>query len=89
MRELWDVVLMGRGGDGKSGQRAEHGWHGFLERAFNENRPWPQVLREMGFAAEVAVGAVRLTLGRHTTAGQIDEAIAALKAAWGSLRRAD
>jgi cysteine desulfurase len=49
----------------------------------------PQVLREMGFAAEVAVGAVRLTLGRHTTAGQIDEAIAALKAAWGSLRRAD
>ena len=47
MRELWDVVLMGRGGDGKAGQRAEHGWHAYLERAFNANRPWPQVLREI------------------------------------------
>jgi len=44
----------------------------------------PHVLREMGFAADVAVGAVRLTLGRHTTADQVDAAITALVAAWRS-----
>ncbi|MBI5493448.1 MAG: cysteine desulfurase [Deltaproteobacteria bacterium] len=43
------------------------------------------VLRAMGVAEEIAVGAVRLTLGRGTTAEHVDRAAAKLSAAWKAL----
>jgi cysteine desulfurase len=42
----------------------------------------PHVLTEMGIAPDVAVGAVRLTLGRSTTADDVTRAAAALAAGW-------
>ncbi|HEY0882160.1 MAG TPA: cysteine desulfurase NifS, partial [Archangium sp.] len=44
-----------------------------------------QVLLEMGVPATVALGAVRLTLGRHTTEADVDAAISQLVASWRSL----
>jgi cysteine desulfurase len=40
------------------------------------------VLRAMGIADEVAIGAVRLSLGRGTTSAEIERAAAALIEAW-------
>jgi cysteine desulfurase len=42
----------------------------------------PHVLTEMGVAPEVAVGAVRLTLGRSTTADDVARAAGSLAAGW-------
>ncbi|MEW5739991.1 MAG: cysteine desulfurase family protein [Myxococcota bacterium] len=42
----------------------------------------PHVLTEMGFAPDVAVGAVRLTLGRTTTQDEVERAATALVAGW-------
>ncbi len=41
----------------------------------------------MGIAADEALGSVRLSLGRNTTAAQITHAAAALIAAWQSTAR--
>jgi mono/diheme cytochrome c family protein len=48
MRELWDVILMGRpkrerGED----QRRKNGWWTFLEINFRTNRPWDEMVRTM------------------------------------------
>ena len=47
MREIFDVVLMGRGSERSMRQRREEEWHAYLERCFAENRPWDQVAREI------------------------------------------
>ena len=46
----------------------------------------PQVLLEMGFPPERAVGAVRLSLGRQTTAAEVEAAAQQLIASWRCLR---
>ncbi|MBI1842019.1 MAG: DUF1553 domain-containing protein [Verrucomicrobia bacterium] len=46
MREIWDVALMGRGGERMEKAREEARWFDFLERSFRENRPWNDVLRD-------------------------------------------
>lgn len=46
-REVFDVVLMGRGRPDSFARRAEFGWHAFLERSFNSSRPWDEVCREI------------------------------------------
>lgn len=46
-REIWDVLLMGRGTDRKWDRRKDSGWHQFLEQAFQQNRPWNDVVRDM------------------------------------------
>lgn len=48
----------------------------------------PTVLLEMGFAPEVALGAVRLTLGRATSRADVDDAVRALAESWRRLARA-
>jgi len=40
------------------------------------------VLSAMGIGSEVALGAVRLSLGRGSDAGQVDEAVRVLARAW-------
>lgn len=48
----------------------------------------PHVLTEMGFPPEVAVGAVRLSLGRSTNGEDVAQAAAALAAGWRRARAA-
>ncbi|MEZ5325379.1 MAG: DUF1549 domain-containing protein [Verrucomicrobiales bacterium] len=47
MRELWDTFLMGRGKrQNHEDRRKENGWWAFLEKAFRENRPWNDTVRD-------------------------------------------
>ena len=48
MRELWDVILMGRPKrENQEERRKQSGWWAFLENAFRTNRPWNQTVRAM------------------------------------------
>ena len=48
MRELWDYFLMGRPKRGTSEERRKQsGWHGFLERVFQNNQPWPHTVHQI------------------------------------------
>lgn len=48
MRELWDVILMGRAKrDNQEERRRNNGWWGYLENAFRANRPWNETVRDL------------------------------------------
>ncbi len=47
MREIFDVVLMGRADSKRVTQREEHHWNQFLESAFTNDRPWNEVVRQL------------------------------------------
>jgi hypothetical protein len=48
MRELWDVILMGRTKrDNQEDRRKNNGWWSFLEHSFRTNRPWNETVRAM------------------------------------------
>ncbi len=48
MRELWDVILMGRTKRGAHEERRrENGWWTFLENSFRANRPWNETVRDL------------------------------------------
>jgi len=48
MRELWDVILMGRPKrENQEDRRKQNGWWAFLESAFRTNRPWNETVRAM------------------------------------------
>jgi mono/diheme cytochrome c family protein len=48
MRELWDVMLMGRPKRGnQEDRRKQNGWWAFLENSFRTNRPWNETVRAM------------------------------------------
>lgn len=47
LREVWDVVLMGRTSPEREKRRADRGWHAYLEDAIRRNRPWNEVVREL------------------------------------------
>jgi mono/diheme cytochrome c family protein len=48
MRELWDVVLMGRTKrDNHEDRRKQNGWWTFLEGSFRTKRPWNETVRAM------------------------------------------
>jgi hypothetical protein len=50
-REVFDVVFMGRPErQRKIAERRTSGWHEYLDAAFNRNRPWDQVCREVVLA---------------------------------------
>jgi len=47
MRELWDVILMGRPKrDNQEERRKQNGWWSFLESSFRTNRPWNETVRD-------------------------------------------
>ena len=47
MRELWDVILMGRPKrENQEERRKQNGWWSFLENSFRANRPWNETVRE-------------------------------------------
>ncbi len=47
MRDVFDVVLMGRALEKAVQGRQTNQWHAFLERAFADNLPWNQIVREL------------------------------------------
>ena len=48
MRELWDVILMGRPKrENQEDRRKQNGWWSFLENSFRTNRPWNETVRAM------------------------------------------
>jgi hypothetical protein len=47
MREIFDVVLMGRPRRNQEAGRHDHGWFDFLEYSFRTNLPWNQVVRDI------------------------------------------
>jgi hypothetical protein len=85
MRDVFDVVLMGRAQNGRRGERAyrqrrESGWFEYLETVFRESRPWNQVVREMLLArptGEIDRGAVQFLYERNDKHQEIAEAAAA------------
>ena len=47
MREIWDVLLMGRPKrDNQEERRKQNGWWSFLENSFRTNRPWNETVRD-------------------------------------------
>ncbi len=79
MSELFDAVLMGRGGPGKQNQRVQNGWHDYLAANFNQNRPWNEMVREILLArpkGEAEKGAVWFLYERKDNHQDIAEAIA-------------
>ena len=46
-REIWDALLMGRNAGRREKRRQENGWFDFLEGAFQQDRPWDEVVRVM------------------------------------------
>lgn len=80
MRELWDVILMGRTkrGNGED-RRKENGWWTFLETSFRTNRPWNETVRSMLIArpsAPVEKGASWFLYERRNEHQAIAEAVA-------------
>jgi len=47
MREMFDILLLGRVDKGKLERRENNGWHSYLETVFRENRPWNEFVREI------------------------------------------
>ena len=47
MREIFDGVLMGRRGTHWEDRRRQNQWFDYLESAFNQNRPWNEVVGEI------------------------------------------
>ena len=46
-REIWDALLMGRHTGRREKRRQENGWFDYLEGAFQQDRPWDEVVRVM------------------------------------------
>ncbi len=47
MREVFDVVLMGRADAQEENRRRDHQWFAFLERAFEQNHGWDRIVRQL------------------------------------------
>lgn len=45
--DLFDALLMGRAEERKYAERVKHGWRGYLENVFRQNRPWNEVAEEI------------------------------------------
>jgi hypothetical protein len=92
MRDVFDVVFMGRGsanpgprrrrGGGSAGraQEVRQEWLAYLERGFAENRPWDRLIREMVVARPETTedrGAIWYLYGRRDRHQEIAESVAA------------
>ena len=47
LASVFDTLFMGRGDEGQYTNRQKTGWNGFLQKAFLEDRPWDQVVRDI------------------------------------------
>jgi len=80
MRELWDVILMGRAQrESQEDRRKQNGWWRFLENTFRTNRPWNETVRAMLVARSGRPedhGASWFLYERHNEHQAIAEAVA-------------
>lgn len=79
LREVFDVVLMGRRGADFERQRTDNKWYDFLETGFRENRPWDRLVHELivGRPSKAADrGAVWFLYERRNNAQAMAEAVA-------------
>lgn len=79
LREVYDVVLMGRRGADFENQRLNNQWYNFLETCFRENRPWNQIARELIVARPTSKeerGAVWFLYERQNNPQAMAEAVA-------------
>lgn len=78
-REVFDVVFMGRPErQRKIAERRKSGWYDYLDAAFNRNRPWDQVCREVVLArpdAQEKRGAAWFLYERENRFQEIAEAV--------------
>jgi hypothetical protein len=82
MRELWDVLLMGRPKrENTEDHRKNNGWWTFLETSFRDNRPWDEIVRAILVARPTQPkdqGASWFLYERHNDPQAIAEAVAPL-----------
>jgi len=79
LREVFDVVWMGRGDAPRRRQRREQGWYRFLEESFHANRPWNEIVRAVIEArpeSDVDQGATCFLHERRDRHQEIAEALA-------------
>jgi mono/diheme cytochrome c family protein len=78
-REVWDLLLMGRRGARRDERRRDGGWHTFLENAYQQDRPWDDVVRALITARPARpedAGAIWFLYERRNDYQQIAEALA-------------
>jgi mono/diheme cytochrome c family protein len=78
-REVWDALLMGRRGGRREDRRQSGGWYAFLESAYEESRPWDEVVRTIITARPekpADKGAIWFLYERRNEFQQMAEAIA-------------
>jgi hypothetical protein len=77
--DLFDAVLMGRGGRNRYEERQNNRWREYLENVFRNNRPWNEVAREILLARpsnDADAGAVWYLFERNDNHQAIAEAVA-------------
>ena len=77
--DVFDAILMGRAAEHVYDKRVHHGWRGYLETMFRENRPWDEVAREILIARpeeKESDGAVWFLYERKDKHQAIAEAVA-------------
>jgi mono/diheme cytochrome c family protein len=78
-REVWDALLMGRRGGRREDRRRDGGWYAFLETAYQQDRPWDEVVRAIITARPERPednGAIWFLYERRNEHQQMAEAIA-------------
>lgn len=81
LREMFDVLWMGRPTGNADAQRRDHRWYEFLETSFRENRPWDAMVRDLIVARPAKPdqrGLVQFLYERQNNPQAMAEAVAPL-----------
>jgi hypothetical protein len=81
LREMFDVLWMGRPTGNAEAQRRDHHWYEFLETSFRENRPWDAMVRDLIVARPAKPeqrGLVQFLYERQNNPQAMAEAVAPL-----------
>jgi mono/diheme cytochrome c family protein len=81
LREMFDVLWMGRPTGNAEAERRDHRWYEFLETSFRENRPWDAMVRDLILARPAKPdqrGLVQFLYERQNNPQAMAEAVAPL-----------
>jgi hypothetical protein len=81
LREMFDVLWMGRPTGNAEAERRDHHWYEFLETSFRENRPWDAMVRDLILARPAKPdqrGLVQFLYERQNNPQAMAEAVAPL-----------
>ncbi len=81
LREMFDVLWLGRPTGNAEAQRRDHRWYEFLETSFRENRPWDAMVRDLILARPAKPdqrGLVQFLYERQNNPQAMAEAVAPL-----------